>query len=706
MTTNPPIAISRAAWGFLWFVSGFIIYGSLFPFDFLGSPKPMDELLQWQFPGNIPDAIDNFLLFVPLGIALQVCFRGLGKLLVASIIALLLLGLGVQWIQLYLPTRTASLIDVTWNGIGLVAGLITAIPFRYIFISEAEVGKTATDRFAMLLVLIWFFYESFPFVPTLDVGELRTHIKSVVLAPSFETMRFAQHLLAAMMAGFALQRSGFTGSSGRQVVALATVAVFLEVFVPYGGLRREALLGITLGLVLGYLIGKKQHVSVSANISIAATAVTTLLLTILTPYRGQASDGGFTLTPFSSIFWRGITKDIPPLAFEILAVATLIWLGLKTLSWAQRKPRLWLSLIVMLLAALEFFRVVVMGFHGDTTLLLLSLVVGPFALAYHANPLVLQQATSAAQTPALSKRALPPTLLHAVTLCVIAAAIFTTARLPGIPYNVRELIPSGPEGIVSAIGLATIVYLFANSPFLLIRGQYSKRLLIWFPLLLLLQGAFMWFLLRLAIPLESIYDIVGSPTFDWPWEWELMFRFVALHQAVSMQIVGATLIVATLQQVKRLPSLLYWFCVSLLLAWPLYIFNIEWAATDNLVELIRDNASFLSCSLIASGILMTCTTGMALGSALSTNKRRIALLILVGITSVVAAGALYAGLEPVLVKYDKVFSAIQFLLSPDREHYATNTALFSRFGLLYMGISSALAILVMRQWKLFQESHK
>ena len=697
MTANPPIAVSRAAWGFLWFVSGFIVYGSLFPFDFLGSRKPLDELLQWRFPGNIPDATDNFLLFIPLGFALHGCFRGRGTLLIASVVALLLLGLGVQWMQLYLPSRTASLIDVAWNGIGLLAGLAIAIPLRHIFISTADVNSAAIDRFALLLVLIWLFYESFPFVPTLDMGLLRAHLKSAVFAPPFEIRRFAEHLVAATMAGFALQRSGLFRRSARGVVALATLAVILEVLVAYGSLRRETLLGMTLGLVLGSLIGREQHTV--ASLTMAATAVGTLLLTVLTPYRGQDSDGGFTLTPFSSIFWQGVTKDLPPLAFETLAAATLIWLGVQTRSWPQRKPRLWLGLIMLLLAALELVRVGVMGLHGDTTLLLLALVVGPFALAAHTHPTDVKHVTPTTPTPAVTKRALPAGWWHAITLCGLATVIYVTSKLPGMPYNVRELIPSGFDGLMSAIGLAAIVYLFANSPFLLLKGPRSKQRLIWFPLLLVLQGVLVWFVLRQIAPLESIYDIVGSSTLGWPWDWEIMLRFIALHQAVAMQIVGATLIVATFQQPTRLPSLLYWLSVSVLLAWPLHIFNIEWAATDNLVELIRDSASFLSSSFIATGILMTCTTGLALGAALVNQERRIALLVWAGIAGVAAAAAFYAGLEPMLVKYDKAFSAMQFLLSPDRQHYLTDSALASRFSLLYAGISGVLAILVIGQWK-------
>jgi VanZ family protein len=378
MSIPPHPANSRAKWGFFCFVVGFIVYGSLFPFDFQ-SPKPLSELLEWQFPGSTTDAIDNFLLFIPLGIVLPVCFRSTGRLIAAAVISLLLLGLGLQWAQLYLPSRTASLTDVAWNTIGLLAGLAAALPLRSWLSRNIGPDETAIDRFAALLVLLWLTYESFPFVPTLDIGLLRDHIKSVIFAPPFEVMRFTQHFLAATMAGFALQRSGIFSIRTHPIVLLATVAVALEIFVPYGSLRRETMLGIVLGLVTSHQL-TKQHMRLWSIATVAGTALGALTITFLTPFRGQASDGGFTLTPFSSIFWQGVTKDLPPLAFETLAICTLIWIGLKAPNWPQRQPKQWFVLILVLLGFMEAVRVTLIGFHGDTTTLLLALVVGSFAL--------------------------------------------------------------------------------------------------------------------------------------------------------------------------------------------------------------------------------------------------------------------------------------------------------------------------------------
>ena len=55
-----------------WAVAAFIVYGSLFPFAFQTPPQPFSKLLaDWNPLASISDAVDNVLLFVPLGAALH-----------------------------------------------------------------------------------------------------------------------------------------------------------------------------------------------------------------------------------------------------------------------------------------------------------------------------------------------------------------------------------------------------------------------------------------------------------------------------------------------------------------------------------------------------------------------------------------------------------------------------------------------------------
>ncbi len=695
-TERPTLA---PAWAFLGFVVVFIVYGSLFPFDFRSPPESINNLFSRAYLfDNKADALDNYLLFIPLGFSLRICFRRTRDYWVASFMAVLLLGLGLQLIQLYLPTRTASLADVIWNGIGLAVGLLAGGVARK-WLAKQQASWANASPFALLLVLLWFFYETFPFVPTLDYGLLRDHVKTAIIAPPFDTMRFVQHLLAAILCGIALQHVRLFGHSGLITALVGIAAVLLEIFVAYGQLRRETLLGMTVGLAGGYLLARNSDKM--AMIALASVAASAYLITLLTPYRGQIADAGFTLTPFSSFMWLNVTRELPPLAFEALAIGSLLWAGLSGPGIFRSRPVLWIGSAFLTIALLEVIRVRLIGFHGDTTPLLIAALLGAFAATCRDRQgmTIDRYPASPGANPRRRERAsLPAGPTHLIALALLATAIYVMARLPGIPYNISELLPHGIGGILAALGLSVAVYLMANSPLLLFTGKTRLRLVL-FPLLLPLQGAIIWMLLRIGVPMESIHDIVGAPILGWPWEWETLFRFLALHQALAIQIVGAVLIAATLCRPALLVGLIYWVVIAMLFAWPLHLVVVDWAATDNLTELMRDGGSLLASSLLAAGTLLACLGGTALGAAIAIPRCRRWLLVAALFSAPLAASCFIAGLESTLIKYDKVFSAAQFLLSPDREHYLPPSALLVRYALAYALITAAIAIIQLRAWR-------
>jgi VanZ family protein len=687
-------------WVFFWASVVFIVYGSLFPFDFQSEAKPIEEFYAaWQMFRNIPDASDNVLLFIPLGIGLDACFRGRSRLFWASVTAWLVLGVGIQLVQLYLPTRTAAVSDALWNAVGMVAGMLA---FKRLRLTIDQLTRSSTgrqDSYAMLLVVIWFCYESYPFVPTLDVGELRDHIKSVFVAPPFEMMRLVQHTLAAALAAVAMMRSSWLQPRWLNVLIPGSLAVFLEVFVAYGSLRQEALTGIIAGLFLGYWMAayKPQKTPMLAMIF----ALIALLITVLTPYRGQAQGSTFTFTPFAGIFWKGVTVDVSPSAFEALSIGILFWSG-SLLKGTSRAPRMaWFGAICILLMMLEFFRMYVVGYNGDSTPLVMALILASFPQSTSKDkpgvamlPEDRPHREPAALTQGLN---LAPSHAHLISVTILALFIAVLFHLPGLPYNVRALMGPGVAGFVSVLCVAITAYGMANGGFLLFVSSQRKWPIL-FPAVLVAQGMFTWWLLRYSVPTKSLFDIVGTPILGWPWELEPLARYTVLHLVVMLQLLGAELCVLTVLQPSRLPGFLIWALISALSAWPAYLIIVQGATTDNLTELMSGDASFYAASALAGAIFLTCLASSALSASFSSSG---SLWRLVGLALVSLLGAsllFWLGAEKNIFKYGKMFSAFQFLLSSDRQHYAQGAALTLRYVLAILSITIGLAVMQWSSW--------
>jgi glycopeptide antibiotics resistance protein len=287
--------------------------------------------------------------------------------------------------------------------------------------------------------------------------------------------------------------------------------------------------------------------------------------------------------------------------------------------------------------------------------------------------------------------------LHAWTVLGLALALSVAVTLPGMPYNLRELIAVGPWGLVSSLSLAVCLFLLANAPMALLNR--SPLWAVAAPIALPLIGAFCYGLLRMGVPMESIFDVVGSPVLGWPWEWELLLRFMALWVAVGLQVGLACLLVAVFLAPRSLPAFINGLLVTALVAYPLYWAVVDRAATDNLVELMANQASFAAASWLALAAFGICLAASSLSVLVAEPGRWRGLVPLLMLGATLAPLGLIAGLEANVIKYGKVFSALQFLLSTDRTQYVTGATLWVRFTLALALLVCGLAALQHLGWR-------
>lgn len=278
------------------------------------------------------------------------------------------------------------------------------------------------------------------------------------------------------------------------------------------------------------------------------------------------------------------------------------------------------------------------------------------------------------------------------------------AHLPGVPYNVRELVATGPGGMVSAAMLAACGLLLARFP-LIVNSMAAWSVLL-APLAAPLSGALAYAGLRVAVPLESIHDVVGAPVWGWPWEWELLLRFMALWTGGTLAVGLAGLLVAAVLRPIRLVAWGNGVLVVAILTYPLYWLTVAEAATDNLTELLADHAALVSMVWVGVGFCGVALAGSAL-AAWVVHPRCWRRLLPVGVMGVVLAPwGLLNGLEPAVVKYGQVFSAMQFLLSARRDAYVDGAELWIRLAAVLYGAMLVLALLQYPDWERFLQGRQ
>lgn len=740
----------------MWLGLLFVVYGSLVPLTF--QPLPWAVAVErfvalWSTGtalGSRVDLASNVLLSMPLAFAagqwlladLAPGRRWLWRAVIA--LGVLVVAVAVEFTQQFFPPRTLSLTDIQAQVVGSVLALL--VQWRWGGVVSAWVqGWWQRERTgervvralkAYLLVLLGF-----------SLLPLDLTVNPVEIYQKWSQGRVLW-----------LPFSGLKGAAHEQLYeAVTDVLVWLPVGVLLGlGRDRSLWHAVRTGVAAALLIEVLQlfvfsRVTDSTDVVLAAAGVA---LGALAAGRWRQSQslrldeiaGGFWgglwvvwLWVVLAVFWYPFAFRWPSvelvwdwirvpfatyqLADEFRATnellrrvgfflpGGLLWgfwgLGRRRFTWG-----LWPMLAIV--ALVEAGQVFLPGKVADITdagLGALGAWLGWRLAAWLYAPA--KQLTAA--EPMQQRRVGAAGALHAVAASQLASHMWWSylaltgllvviAHLPGVPYNVRELVATGPWGVVSAAALAACGLLLARLP--LVVNRMATWSVLYAPLAAPLAAALAYAWLRVAVPLESIYDVVGAPVWGWSWEWELLLRFSALWTACTLVIGLAGLLVAAVLRPSRLVAWVNGCLVVAMLTYPMYLIVVSWAATDNLTELLADHASLASLTLVGVGLCGLALTGSALAAWVVQPHRwrRLLPVWLMGV--VLAPWGLLSGLEPAVVKYGKVFSAIQFLLSAQRDAYVDGAELWIRLAVTLCGAMLVLAVLQYSDWSRFLQGRQ
>jgi glycopeptide antibiotics resistance protein len=292
-----------------------------------------------------------------------------------------------------------------------------------------------------------------------------------------------------------------------------------------------------------------------------------------------------------------------------------------------------------------------------------------------------------------------------VAVPALALLLWLLARVPGVPYNVVKLMPASGAGVVSALGVAAALAWMLAAPSWLLPAR-RRRWRLAFPLLLIGHGLLAFLVLHLSAPPAMLYKVIGTPVLGWGAASVLedAGRYVALHAAFMMPLLGAMALVRLVTAPHTLADLLWWAAWALLLFVPVHGVVVAGAGTDNLVELMRGGGGVGASLALAAGWGALATAGTALAAALAAGAapagaprpwRRGPLLVLGVLAGLAAPALLAAGLEPSLFKYGQLFSAAQFLLSAGRDAYVQGPELVLRAA---VALAGAVALVALLQW--------
>lgn len=263
-----------------WLVAGylsFIVYASLSPFSGwreqgLHFADVLVEPLRLTYTSF--DAAINLLSYLPLGLllglALRARFGGLSSIFLSVAVALLLSG-SMEYLQMYLPTRTSSNMDILSNSSGALIGAMLALSitswtdlFSAVLRWRGRVFQQGREMdFGLALLVLWMFGQINPSLPMLGNVFISGVARKPFVAPlptTFNIWESSAVMLNLLMLGILLLTLLRTPRNiiGLLMLVLGVVAtakfmtavLLLKSWALLLWINSEAILGMLAGMVL------------------------------------------------------------------------------------------------------------------------------------------------------------------------------------------------------------------------------------------------------------------------------------------------------------------------------------------------------------------------------------------------------------------------------------------------------------------------
>jgi VanZ family protein len=703
----------------------FPIYGSLIPFEF--HAVPIDEAVR-RFGGVLQGPIEiasrtdfaaNVLLALPLGLlwmAVWVAYArpqalsaraaiGVGVWLVTTVMAVCL-----ELAQVFFGHRSPALSDVVAQCLGGALGVIFCSVLPMGFWRPAVSPRSVWVRLLGLYLAGLVLYALLPLDLTLSRSELAQKVTSggVHLVP-FSS--WAEQPLAGGV-GFVLDAAlwalaAWLGRKARPraVVAIALGLVALSVAIEVAQvfvLSRVVDTTDVLAAMIGIAAGSSHVVSTGrlsreagdaphrwwAPALVGFTAVVLNLYPfdfVLAPMALRERLLALSWVPFSTYTANTeiyLVTNLLRRVFLYGAFAVSVQWAIRSAGPSRGGIAVAAGLSALLAAVVEVLQIAMPSKTVDVGDVLLASLVGGVTAAVVQRFVHEPGSSLAARAVMLirpSEVRRPGWMAGAWAAALLLLGVYGVGHAPGVPYNVRELLASEDRIVWPGLAVtAGLLLMFGGAAYIARLAGASRRrpaLGLSAGQLLAVAGLLGW-LITAGVARESVEDVVGSPVLGvWP-AGELWGRLaVLLLGAVWALAIGHSVCGARPSRPVLLSSVSWALLLHGLWIVPLWhIVVVEAAATDNLVELMAGGGSVIATlSMLLYGTVIAWAAGAALRFHITWAATGFVL------SAVIGYGLLAVGTESVLIKYGRAFSALQFLLSADRDHYASGFTLWTRF---------------------------
>ncbi len=385
VTGHDAVAGSRRAYAVvLLLIAVFIVYGSLFPFEYRERSYPggpvlylLSTWLEWDHRG---DLLSNILLYLPFGFfgagVLPSRLPALRRVLVMTI-AGIVLSCCMEIAQFHDSDRVTSMGDVYANaigtGVGGLAAVVIGASMRWPFMRELGTHPTAS-----LLLMSFFGSRLYPYVPMIDMHKYWHAVRPMLSAPSLPLGELTSHTITWLVIA-AIIHSLYGYRRSMLLFPLVCGCEFLgKVLIVDNALTLTDVVGAAAAFLIWVVLLRRMPM----RFAVVALALAGLIVVQrLLPFQFGAAAQGFGWVPFASLMRGAVGPAVQELSANFYEFGGLIWL----LSRAGAGLPIGTFVTAVLLLAVNYIECWLPGRPAEITDAVLAVAIGStFALLRHA----------------------------------------------------------------------------------------------------------------------------------------------------------------------------------------------------------------------------------------------------------------------------------------------------------------------------------
>jgi VanZ family protein len=325
-----PFDTRKAEFKFFLVIAGLIAYGSLYPFHIHFGPSDwtLRSLAFHRPPISLGDIASNVVLFLPFGFlgvrAMRSPFRPWHYVLLITLLALIVSYL-IQYLQYYVPSRIPSRLDVICNVAGaFLAGTFGSVSRFRFFGGKRKLGVELWHSAPLLLAGCWVAYLLVPFIPSVDLGQIKNSLKPLLLHPELSPMEIFRNFTGWLVFAHLCSAHMKRPLRSRLLVLVMAATLLGQVLIMRNAVTWSHVLGSLTALLVWHALFKSSD---RRERTLAPLLMIMLLLHALLPFDPDwIVDRNFHWLPLSGFLEGYRFINISVLFSKMFFYGGLVWL--------------------------------------------------------------------------------------------------------------------------------------------------------------------------------------------------------------------------------------------------------------------------------------------------------------------------------------------------------------------------------------------